>query len=118
MTKYTGSCHCSAVQFEFDAEITSGIQCDCSLCKRRNAVMLRIPKENFHLLKGAEALSLYEWNTRMAKHYFCRHCGIYTHHQPRTRADMIGVNLGCVDDLDASKLPVERIQGSQLSGGR
>jgi hypothetical protein len=77
-----------------------------------------VAKENFRLVKGEEALSLYQWNTRAAKHYFCKHCGIYTHHQPRTRADMIGVNLGCIDDLDTSKLPVERVSGSQLSGGR
>ncbi len=118
MATHHGSCHCSAVQFEVDADIASGVQCDCSFCKRRNAIMLRVPMDNFRLLKGEDALSLYQWNTRAAKHYFCRHCGIYTHHQPRTRADMIGVNLGCIDDLDAATLPVERLQGSQLSGGR
>jgi hypothetical protein len=31
---------------------------------------------------------------------------------------MIGVNVGCIDDIDASKMPVERLSGSQLSGGR
>lgn len=118
MSKYQGSCHCNAVQFEIDADVASGVQCDCSLCKRKNAVMLRVHKDKFRLLTGEDALSLYEWNTHAAKHYFCKHCGIYTHHQPRTRADMIGVNLGCIDDIDASKLPVERLPGSQLSGER
>lgn len=118
MAVHRGSCHCNAVQFEVEADIVSGAQCDCSLCKRKNAVMLRIPKENFRLLKGEDALSLYQWNTHVAKHYFCKKCGIYTHQQPRTRADMIGVNLGCLDGIDAGKLPVERVEGSKLSGGR
>jgi len=118
MTTHQGSCHCKAVQFEVEADISSGVQCDCSLCKRKNALMLRVPKENFRLLKGEDALGLYEWNTRAAKHYFCKNCGIYTHHQPRTRADMIGVNLGCIDEIDTRKLPVERVEGSKLSGGR
>jgi hypothetical protein len=118
MSTHQGSCHCNAVQFEVEADIASGVQCDCSLCKRKNAVMLRVPKQNFRLLKGEDALGLYEWNTRAAKHYFCKHCGIYTHHQPRTRADMVAVNLGCIDTLDASKLAVERLEGSKLSGGR
>jgi hypothetical protein len=120
MPTYTGSCHCKAVAFEFDAEfdadIDSAVQCDCSMCKRRNAVMLRLPQEKFRLLKGADALTLYQWNTRVAKHYFCKHCGIYTHHQTRTRPDLFGVNLGCVDAMDARALRIDRAEGSKLSG--
>jgi hypothetical protein len=118
MAAHKGSCHCNAVEFEVEGDVVSGVQCDCSLCKRKNAIMLRIPAEKFRLLKGEDALSLYQWNTRVAKHYFCKHCGIYTHHQPRTRPDMIGVNIGCIDDVDTGVLPVERVQGSKLSGGR
>ena len=118
MAIHKGSCHCNSVAFEVDGDLSSGVQCDCSLCKRKNAIMLRIPAEKFRLLKGEDALTLYQWNTRVAKHYFCKHCGIYTHHQPRSRPDMIGVNMGCIDALDAAALPVERLQGSKLSGGR
>jgi hypothetical protein len=106
------------LQFEIDADIKSGVQCDCSLCTRKNAVMLRLPKDKFRLLNDENALSLHAWNTRAAKRYFCKQCAIYTHHQPRTRADMIGVNLGCIDDIDVTELPLERLPGSQLSGGR
>ena len=118
MTVHRGSCHCGAVEFEVEGDLSSGFMCDCSLCRRKNAIMVRVPKEQFRLLKGEDALLLYHWNTRIAKHYFCKHCGIYTHHQPRTRADMVGVNLGCIDTIDASKIPVERLEGSKLSGGR
>ena len=80
--------------------------------------MLRVPVEKFRLTKGEDALSVYQWNARVAKHYFCKHCGIYTHHQPRTRPDMIGINMGCIDDVDMRALIVERVEGSKLSGGR
>jgi len=106
------------VEFEVEGELTAGFQCDCSLCKRKNAIMYRAPADKFRLTKGEEALSLYQWNTRVAKHYFCKHCGIYTHHQPRTRPDLVGVNMGCIDDVDARALPTEIGQGSKLSGGR
>ena len=118
MSVYRGSCHCGAVEFEAQGELDTGYMCDCSLCRRKNAIMARIPKENFKLLKGEGALSLYQWNTGVAKHYFCRHCGIYTHHQPRTAPELIGVNLGCIDALEARKLPIKIGEGSKLSGGR
>ncbi|HMI97790.1 MAG TPA: GFA family protein [Micropepsaceae bacterium] len=118
MAVHIGSCHCGAVEFEIHSDLTSVLICDCSLCKRKNAIMTRVPKEEFRLLKGEGDLALYQWNTKIAKHYFCKHCGIYTHHQPRTAPDMIGVNLGCIDTIDARALPVQKAEGSKLSGGR
>ena len=118
MTVHKGSCHCGAVEFEVEGDLTSGVQCDCSLCKRKNAIMFRGPAENFRLTKGEGALTMYQWNTKVAKHYFCKHCGIYTHHQPRTRPDFIGVNIGCIDDIDTTTLKIDRVEGSKLSGTR
>jgi hypothetical protein len=80
--------------------------------------MYRAPADKFRLTKGEDALTLYQWNTRVAKHYFCKHCGIYTHHQPRTRPDMVGINIGCIDDIDPQSVKVERAEGSKLSGSR
>jgi hypothetical protein len=118
MSVHKGSCHCGAVEFEVEGDLSAGILCDCSLCRRKNAIMYRMPKEQFRLLRGEDALTLYEWNTKIAKHYFCKHCGIYTHHQPRTKPDWIGVNMGCIEDIDARALPIEIAKGSTLSGGR
>jgi hypothetical protein len=118
MTRYTGSCHCGAVQFELQTDLTTALQCDCSLCKRKNAIMHRVPKKQFLLTKGKDALTLYQWNTRVAEHYFCKHCGIYTHHRPRTRPDSIAVNVGCIDDVNARVLEITFAEGSKLSGGR
>ncbi len=115
---HKGSCHCGKVEFEVESDLSGAIQCDCSLCRRKNAIMVRVPKDAFRLLKGMEALSLYQWNTGLAKHYFCKHCGIYTHHQPRTKQDMIGINVGCIDEIDPRGLSVTVAEGSKLSGGR
>lgn len=61
--------------------------------------MLTAAREAFRLTAGEEHLSLYQWNTRTAQHYFCRHCGIYTHHWRRSRPEY-GYNSGCIDGLD------------------
>lgn len=103
-----GRCHCGAVQFEFDRDATgqppsSGWEikrCNCSLCKRKGALMLTAHVGRFRVTRGAECLSLYQWNHKIARHYFCRLCGIYTHHQRRSNPLEIGVNVGCVDVID------------------
>ena len=118
MTRYSGTCHCKAVEFQVETDLTAGFQCDCSLCKRKNAIMHRVSKEQFRVVKGMDDLTLYQWNTRVAEHYFCKHCGIYTHHQMRTRPDSIGINVGCVDDVNARALELTFAEGSKLSGGR
>ena len=118
MTRHLGSCHCNAVEFEVETDLTTGVQCNCSLCKRKNAIMHRVPEEQFRVSKGSDALTLYQWNTRVAEHYFCKHCGIYTHHRPRTRPDSIAVNVGCIDDVNARAREITFVEGSKLSGGR
>ena len=68
--KYQGSCHCHSVKFEIESNLEKIVQCNCSICIRRNAKMIMIPKENFKLLEGSKDLSLYQFNTDMAKHFF------------------------------------------------
>lgn len=102
MQTITGSCHCGAVVFEVDLE--NGLQdlrrCNCSLCRRKGAIMAGVPLERLRVLKGADNLTLYQWNTRTAKHYFCKTCGIYTHHQRRSNPKEFGVNIACLDGVD------------------
>jgi hypothetical protein len=68
---FKGSCHCGGVKFRIDAEITELTTCDCSLCAIRNAVMTKVPESALTVLEGESLLTLYQWNTRRAKHYFC-----------------------------------------------
>jgi len=103
-----GSCHCGAVEFEVDLE--NGLEnlrrCNCSLCRRKGAVMAGVPRERLNVIKGEDNLSLYQWNARIAKHYFCRTCGIYTHHQRRSNPDEYGFNVGCLDN-PGEEIPVD-----------
>ncbi len=115
MTTHQGSCHCGAVAFEIESDLNPVVRCNCSLCKRKGAVIHRLPQAQFTLLRGEDALSLYQFNTMAAKHYFCKHCGIYTHHQPRTKPDFFGVNVGCLDGVDALSLEYEMFDGASLS---
>ena len=112
--KYTGSCHCSSIKFEIDSDLEKIVQCNCSICIKRNAKMIMIPKENFKLLEGSEDLSLYQFNTEIAKHFFCKKCGIYTHHNRKSDPNGMGVNLGCIDDVDPMKFDVIQFDGKKL----
>ena len=115
MTSRAGSCHCGAVTFRIDAEIVELTTCDCSLCVKKNALMAKVPESSLIILKGKEALTLYQWNTRRAMHYFCKHCGIYVFHRKRSQPDHFGINVFCIDGLDASKIPVRATEGKGMS---
>lgn len=92
-------CHCGAVEIEaeFPAGLSSAARCDCSFCRRRGAPAVTAIASSLKVIKGAENLSLYTWGTHTAKHYFCKTCGIYTHHQRRSDPKECGVNLGCIE---------------------
>lgn len=97
-----GSCHCGAVEFEVDLENGFGElrRCNCSLCRRKGAIIASVPLNRLRVTKGADMLTLYQWNTMTAKHYFCRVCGIYTHHQRRSNPNLFGFNLACIEGVD------------------
>ena len=97
-----GRCHCGDIVFSTPTRLdfAAARRCDCSLCRRRWAVMVSCPLDQFILEKGAESLSLYQWNTVIAKHYFCKTCGIYTHHNRQSNPSVYGVNICCLDDIN------------------
>lgn len=98
--RYLGSCHCGAVRFAITTEFPELTTCDCSICRRRNALMVKVHESAFELLAGAEALQEYRFHTRTARHFFCRTCGIYPFHRKRVTPDFVGVNVFCLDDFD------------------
>src|SRR6266581_2644939 len=108
---HRASCHCGAVQFELD--LPNGLdqvrRCNCSFCRRRGAVVASVPLSGLRILKGAEKLTLYQFNTMTAKHYFCSVCGIYTHHQRRSKPTEFGFNVACLEGInpyDLDEVPV------------
>ena len=111
----TGSCHCGAVAFRIEAEIAELTTCDCSLCTMRNAVMAKVPEAALTITQGEERLTLYQWNTRRAHHYFCDRCGIYVFHRKRAAPDHFGVNAFCLHGLDLAALPVRATEGANMT---
>ena len=99
-------CHCGAIEANINVakNFEKVLRCNCSLCKRKGAVMSMVKNENFKIIKGVDKLKLYQFHTKVAKHFFCSVCGIYTHHNPRSNPAMTGFNLGCIDDINTFEL--------------
>lgn len=104
-------CHCGSVELEIDLPdgITDLRFCNCSMCRRKGAVMASVPLAGLRVVKGQEALKLYQFHTRTAEHYFCRHCGIYTHHRKRSDPSVYGFNLGCLDGVNPFALKLDEL---------
>ncbi len=102
---FEGGCHCGAVRFRVVADLAQALACNCSICSKKGFLHLIVPPEAFTLLCGEDALTTYEFNTRTAKHTFCRRCGIHPFYVPRSDPDKIDVNARCPEsiDLDAIK---------------
>ncbi|MDR9767823.1 GFA family protein [Shewanella baltica] len=100
--KHTASCHCGAVvlQLSLPNGIENPRRCDCSICRRKGAIVGSVPLAGIKILKGEEVLKCYEFNTKTAKHYFCSNCGIYTHHQRRSNPHEYGYNIGCLEGVN------------------
>lgn len=100
------TCHCGAVELEvFLTEgLSTASRCDCSFCRRRGAAAVTAPKDGVRVLRGQDTLTLYQWNTRTAEHWFCSVCGIYTHHRRRSNPNEYGVNLGAIEGVNPRDL--------------
>jgi hypothetical protein len=105
-TTYRGSCHCGAVRFEIETEQPLGpyFRCNCSLCSRKGAVMGAAPRDTLRLAAGEDLIATYSWNSLEAQHYFCKVCGIYTHHIMRGETTTVGVNMACIEGFDVFAL--------------
>lgn len=117
MKQYEGSCHCGAISFAFQhVDITTGLRCNCSICKRKGAVMTDFfiaPTElNINAEKGV--LGLYQFDSKVAKHYFCKTCGIYPFHETVRKPGHFRVNLGCIDEIDTESLDIDVFDGRSL----
>ena len=114
---YDGSCHCGAIRFSYEGEeITGGLRCTCSICSRKGAMMSpeAIPLDALKIEANDEDLGLYQFDSRVAKHHFCRRCGIYTHNETARKPGHYRVNLGCIEDLDTSDFEVAVFDGKNL----
>ena len=104
--KHRASCHCGAVVLELDLPdgIVKPLRCNCSMCRRKGAIMASVPKSGLKVVQGEALLRIYQFNTKVARHYFCSNCGIYTHHQRRSVPNEYGYNLACIEGIDLTEI--------------
>ena len=108
---HKASCHCGSVELE--VSLPNGLvdphRCDCSMCRRRGAIVSPVLLDDIKIVKGKDILNLYQFNTMTAKHYFCSKCGIYTHHQRRSNPKEYSFNVAClegVNSYDLGEVPI------------
>lgn len=113
---HRGRCHCGSV--EFTAKLSNGLhtgrRCNCSFCEMRGAVAVTADHGDITVTKGEDVLTLYQFNKKVAEHYFCKQCGIYTFHRRRSNPNEWGINVACLEGLSPFDFPrVEVNNGKQ-----
>lgn len=111
---YEGACHCGTVTFSITSDFAELTTCNCSICRKKNALMVRVAEADLRLLSGKEALSEYHFNTGIAQHFFCKNCGIYTFHRKRMLPGSFGINVFCLAGFDPAGIPVRETDGNAL----
>jgi hypothetical protein len=99
---HKSTCHCGAVELEIKLPdgIVDARRCNCSICRRKAAIVGSVPLSGLTVVSGEEKLMLYQFDSKEAEHYFCSICGIYTHHRRRSNPNQYGINLGCLEGVD------------------
>jgi hypothetical protein len=112
-----GRCHCGAIKFRVKLENGIGElrRCNCSICRRKGAVMGSVKTDQFELLEGQNSLTEYRWSSNVAQHFFCNTCGIYTHHKRKSCPDEYAFNVGCIDDIQPfEESNIVRLDGASI----
>lgn len=126
MQTFFGQCHCGANRFKVEALVDHLRMCDCSVCRRRGALIFRVAPNAIQFLTSFDNLICYRWGSGTGADYFCSSCGILPFRTPSAptlaerEAGVLSfsgwaVNARCIDDLDLDALPHVRILGSQIT---
>ena len=115
---YTGGCHCGAVRYEADIDLSKGtVRCNCSMCSKSRAWLVGIGSDDFRLLKGQEMLSDYQFNRKIIHHLFCKVCGVRSFERgyiEQIGGAYVSVKVSCLDDVEPRELieaPVQYANG-------
>ena len=111
MKTMQGGCHCGRVRFTVTADLDRVTVCNCSICSKKGFLHLIVPPGQFDLVSGKDDLTTYTFNTGVAKHTFCKHCGIHAFYVPRSDPDKVDVNARCIDDIDLAALSLNYFDG-------
>ena len=95
-------CHCGGVEAEVNVseKFEKVIRCNCSICKRKGYVMSMVGENDLKITKGEDLLTLYQYHTNTAKHYFCSVCGIYPFTRPRSNPKVYMINIACIEGVN------------------
>ena len=109
---HTGSCHCGAVKFKFNAPgKIKVLECNCSICSKTGFLHLIVPSSEFSIIRGSGMLATYTFNTGTAKHTFCKICGVKPFYIPRSHPDSYSINFRCIDESDFTDVEIEKFDG-------
>lgn len=111
MTDYEGGCHCGRVRFRVTGDLAQTIDCNCSICTMKGFLHLIVPHQQFELRAGRDELTAYRFNTGVAQHTFCRHCGVHPFYVPRSDPDKIDVNVRCLEGVDPRDVQAIQFDG-------
>jgi len=114
MMTHRGGCHCGRVRFEVDAPGKLQVaECNCSICSKSGYLHLIVPKSQFRLLQGKDALTTYTFNTDVARHFFCSTCGIKSFYVPRSHPDGYSINARCLDPETVESMEITPFNGRE-----
>jgi len=113
---YTGGCHCGQVRYDVTADLGSVVACNCSICTKRGALWIFVTPENFALRAGTDDLVDYQFNKKVIHHLFCGQCGVgsFSRGQGPGGAEMIAINVRCLDGVDLTALKLQPFDGKNL----
>ena len=110
---YQGSCHCGAVAFQVEGELTGAMACNCSMCSRKGSLLWFVPRDAMTLLTPDDAAGRYTFNKHVIQHVFCPACGIHPYGEGKApNGDaMAAVNIRCIEGIDLAAVPVHHFDG-------
>lgn len=111
IVRYEGGCHCRRIRFVVRADLSTAAICNCSICTMKGFLHLIVPSDDFELISGRDDLATYQFNTGVAKHHFCRTCGMHPFYVPRSDPDKIDVNIRCLDGVSLETLNPSTFDG-------
>ena len=114
--RYQGSCHCGQIAFEVEGELTRVIDCNCSICIRKGALLWFVPRDKLHLQTPEEDTRAYTFGAHTIQHRFCPTCGIHPYGEGSDPAGnrMAAINVRCLENVDSGSLAVDHYDGRAL----
>lgn len=107
MEKHKGSCHCGAVRYEAELDLTQPVlECNCSHCSAKGMLLSFAPEENFSLISGEDSLATYHFNKHVIDHLFCKTCGVQAFGKGSDPSGkrVVAVNVRSIDGVDLTAL--------------